>query len=332
MRRLLLQVLTVFGVLTLAFIITKSIPQDPVATLLGPTGMRNPDLVQSVTQTWKLDRPLWEQYLYYLGNIFRGELGRSSWSRGPVIDDLAARFPATVELAIFAFIIAMAIAIPTGILSAVYRDTPIDHISRVVSVAGISAPGFWWGVMFLYVFYFLLGIFPGSGRLSEMAIPPPHFTGLYLIDSLVAGQTDVFFDALRHILLPAFTLGIGCSGVTSRLTRSAMLEVLRKEYIKTARMKGLPERIVIFRHALRNSLMAPVTYMAVLFGELLTGVVFIEVIFNWRGMGEYVVNGIFNADYPVILATVIVIALIYSTANLVVDLLYRLLDPRVSIG
>jgi peptide/nickel transport system permease protein len=327
-----LQVAIVFGVLTLAFVVTKAIPQNPVATLLGPHGMRNPDLVRTVTQLWKLDRPIWEQYFYYVGNILRGELGRSTWSRGPVIEDLAARFPATVELSVFAFLMAMSIAIPTGILSAVYRNSPIDHLSRVVSVAGISAPGFWWGIMFLYVFYFLLGIFPGSGRLSETAIPPPHFTGLYLIDSLVAGQIDVFFDALRHILLPAFTLGIGCSGMTSRLTRSAMLEVLRKDYIKTARMKGLSERVVVFRHALRNSLLAPVTYMGVLFGELLAGVIFIEVIFNWRGMGEYMVNGIFNADYPVILATVIVIALIYSTANLVVDLLYRVLDPRVTIG
>lgn len=155
--------------------------------------------------------------------------------------------------------------------------------------------------MFLYVFYYLLGIFPGSGRLSVGVIPPPHVTGMYLIDSLLAYKLATFWDALGHILLPAITLGIGSSGMTSRLTRSAMLEVLRKDYIKTARMKGLPERVVIIKHALRNCLLTPVTYMAVLFGGMLEGAVFIEVIFNWDGMGQYVVNSIFNSDYSALL-------------------------------
>jgi peptide/nickel transport system permease protein len=225
----------------------------------------------------------------------------------------------------------MGIAIPAGILSAMHRDRPIDHFSRVFSVLGVSAPEFWWGILLLYVFYLQLG-FAGSGRLSEMMFPPPYVTGLYLVDSLIAGRLDIFIDALRHVILPAFTLGIGCSALTSRLTRSAMLEVLRKDYIRTARMKGLPERIVIFRHALRNALIAPVTYMGPLFGTMLGGAVLVETIFNWNGMGSYIVTAVFSSDYPAILATTMVMAIIYSTANLVVDLVYSLIDPRVRVA
>jgi peptide/nickel transport system permease protein len=330
-RRVLSGIGVIFGVLTLMFIITKLIPQNPVAVFLGIEGMRDPALVKQVTEQWKLDRPIWEQYIYYVGNVLRGEFGRSSWSRGPVIQDLAARFPATVELSIFAFIIAMCIAIPTGILSAVYRDRPIDHLSRVFSVIGISGPPFWWGILFLYIFYFILG-FAGSGRLSEGVIPPPRVTGFYLIDSLLEERFDKFLDALKHIFLPALTLGIGATGFTSRLTRSALLEVLRKDYVKTARMKGLKERVVIYRHALRNALIAPVTYMGILFGNMLGGSVLVETVFTWRGMGQYVVNAIFAADYPAILATTLVITIIYTVSNLVVDILYTIIDPRVRVS
>ena len=320
----------IIGVLSLTFFLIKLIPADPVAVLLGLEGMRDPGLVELVTKTWKLDRPIWEQYVYYVGNVLRGELGRSTWSRRPVIEDLALRFPATVELSIVAFIMAMTIAIPTGILSAVYRDKPIDHTSRIYSVLGVSGPQFWWGLLFLYVFYFKLG-FAGSGRLSELLFPPPHVTGLYTIDSLIAGRLDLFFDALKHLILPAFTLGISISGLTSRLTRSSMLEVFRKDYIKTARMKGLRDRVIIYRHALRNALIAPVTYMGVLFGSILGGSVLVETVFNWQGMGQYLVTAVFSADFPAILGTTLVIAIIYSVSNLLVDLLYGIIDPRVRI-
>lgn len=329
-KRLILLIITIWGVLTLTFIITKIVPSNPVAVMLGLEGMKDPNLVKEVTRIWKLDRPVWEQYIWYVGNIFRGQLGRSSWSRAPVIEDIAHRFPATVELAVFGFIIAMIIAIPTGILSAVHRDKPIDHASRIFSVLGISGPNFWWGLIFLYIFYLGLG-FAGTGRLSEGFSPPPHVTGMYLIDSLIAGRFDIFVDALKHLILPALTLGIGATGLTSRLTRSAMLEVLRKDYIKTARMKGLPERLVIYRHALRNALIAPVTYMGLLFGSMLGGSVWIETIFNWHGLGQYLVTAIFASDYPALLAATLVIAIIFCVSNLIVDLLYGSLDPRVRI-
>jgi len=300
--------------------------------MLGLDAMADPDMVRLVTEAWKLDRPLWEQYVWYVGRMFRGDFGMSTWTRGPVIEDLAARFPATIELAIVAFLIAMTIAIPTGIVSAVYKDRKIDHLSRLFSVLGISGPSFWWGLLFLYIFYLKLGLGVGSGRISELYFPPPNVTGLYTIDSLLAGDLRLFFDVCKHLLLPAFTLGIGASGLTSRLTRSAMLEVLQKDYIRTARMKGLSERVIIYRHALRNALIAPITYMGVLFGGMLGGSILVETVFGWRGMGQYIVNAIFAADYPAILATTLVIAIIYSTANFTVDLLYSIIDPRVRIG
>ncbi|MEM2028283.1 MAG: ABC transporter permease [Candidatus Bathyarchaeia archaeon] len=327
-RRVFLTIVVIIGVLTLTFIVTKLIPQDPVAVFLGLEGMRDPVLVKTVREQWKLDRPIWEQYIFYMGNIIRGEFGRSLWSRGPVIKDLAARFPATVELSIFAFLIAMAIAMPTGILSAVYRNKLIDHFSRVLSVVGISAPPFWWGLILLFLFYYILG-FASGGRISVGVEPPANITGLYLVDSILEGRPDKFIDSLKHIFLPALTLGIGATGFTSRLTRSAMLEVLRKDYIKTARMKGLWERVVIYRHALRNALIAPVTYMGLLFGSMLGGSVLVETVFSWRGMGEYIVTAVLSADYPAMLATTLVIAIIYSISNLIVDVLYIVLDPRV---
>jgi peptide/nickel transport system permease protein len=327
-RRVLLQIVVIFGVLTLTFIITKSIPANPVATMLSLEQMRDPELVKLVTSLWKLDRPIWEQYFWYISNILHGEFGRSIWSRKPVIEDLVYRFPATVELAVFGFIIAMTIAIPAGILSAIYRDKIVDHITRIYSVLGISGPDWWWGILLLLVFYLWLG-FGGAGRLSVDTPVPPVVTGMYTIDSLLAGRFDIFTDALSHLILPAFAIGITSCGLTSRLVRSSMLEVLRQDYIRAARMKGLTERIVIYRHALRNALIAPVTYMGVLFGHMLGGSVFIEVIFNWNGMGQYIVNAVFVADYPAILGTTIIMALIYSTANLIVDLLYGFIDPRV---
>ena len=328
LRRALLQVVVVFGVLTLVFFATKIIPSNPLAVLLGIEGMQDKALVEQTIKIWKLDRPIWEQYFYYLGNLLRGEFGRSILTRAPVLQDLRVRFPATVELAIFGFLIAMVIAIPAGILSAVYRDSIIDHLSRIFSIVGVSGPEWWWGIILLVVFYFFFG-FGGSGRLSPGTPYPPFITGMYLVDSLIIGRFDIFLDALSHITLPAIALGITRSGLTSRLVRSSMLEVLREDYIKTARMKGLRERVVIYRHALRNALIAPVTYMGFLFGSMLGGAIFVETVFNWQGMGLYLVNAIFASDYPAIQGAVILMAIIYSTANLLVDILYAFIDPRV---
>jgi len=336
-RRVLLQIIVVLGVMTITFFVTKMIPGDPIAVLLGPQGVRDRKLVKMLTEMWKLDQPIYVQYAYYMANFFRGNFGTSLYSHNPVALDLLKRLPATTELVIFGFAIAMIIGIPAGIISGTRRGSAIDQFTRVFSILGVSAPQFWWAVIFLLIFYLWLGpIFHqylglnlGSSRLSRDFLPPPFITGFYTIDSLIEGDVPKFFDALQHIILPAFTLGITSCGLTMRITRSSMLEVINSDYIRTARMKGLSERVVIYKHALRNALIPTVTYVGPLFGGMLGGSIFIETIFNWTGMGLYTVNTLFSQDIVGLMGVVFVMAIIFSTANLIVDILYGFIDPRV---
>jgi peptide/nickel transport system permease protein len=332
-RRVLLQIIVVFGVVTITFFATKAIPGDPVAAMLGVEGMSDPRLVESVTKAWGLDKPVFEQYVIYIKNVLRGDFGRSLWSRNLVAKDLAARFPATVELAVATLFVGLAIAIPIGIISATHKDSVIDHGARIFSTIGVGAPSFWWGILLLLIFYLRLGIL-SSGRLSIQYSPSeiPFITGMYTVDSLFAGRFDLFLDALKHLILPAFALGFATNATLMRLTRSSMLEVLNSDYITAARMKGLPERIVIYRHALRNALLPTITYAGMLFGTLLGGSVLVETVFSWNGIGYYLVNAVFASDYPGILGVTIILAIVYTTCNLLVDLFYSLIDPRVRYG
>jgi len=332
LRRIILQVIVIIGVMTITFFVYKSIPGDPIAVLLGPEGMRDKDLVRLMKETWKLDEPVWVQWAYYMKNFLQGNFGRSLFTGRDVLSDLAYRFPATVELVIFGFLIAMAIGIPAGVISGTKRGSIIDQATRVFSIVGVCAPQFWWGILFLLVFYLYLGVLPGAGRLSHFYSAPPFVTGFTTIDSLLIGRFDVFLDALAHIVLPAFTIGITSCGLTMRLTRSSMLEVINSDYIRTARMKGLPERVVIIRHALRNALIPTVTYVGPLFGGMLGGSIMVETVFNWHGMGLYAVNVLFANDMPALMGVVFLMAIIYTTTNLIVDLLYGVLDPRVRYG
>ena len=318
----------IFGVITITFFATKAIPGNPVAVLIGPLGMRDPRQVKAVTELWKLDQPVWTQYVWYLNNVFHGNLGRSIATKNLVITELSKRIPATMELIIFAFIITMIIAIPLGVISATHRGSIADHASRIFSILGLSAPQFWWAILFLLVFYLWLGL-AGSGRLSIQFKPPPFITGMYTLDSLLNNRSDMFIDVLKHLMLPAFTIGITSCALTARLTRSSMLEIINSDYIRLARMKGLHERVVIYKHALRNALIPTVTYIPILFGSMLTGSVLVETIFNWNGLGQYAVNALFSNDYPGIIGVTIIMAIIYSSGNLIVDLLYSLIDPRV---
>ena len=332
LRRIILQVAVILGVMTITFFVYKAIPGDPVAVLLGPDAMRDQHLVELIRQTWKLDQPIWVQWAYYMGNFLQGNFGRSLFTGRNVLSDLAYRFPATVELVIFGFLIAMAIGIPAGIISGIRRGSPLDQGTRVFSIVGVCAPQFWWGILFLLVFYLYVGILPGSGRISYYYPAPPFVTGFYTIDSLLEGRVDIFLDALGHMVLPAFTIGITSCGLTMRLTRSSMLEVINSDYIRTARMKGLSERVVVLRHALRNALIPTITYVGPLLGGMLGGSIMVETVFNWHGMGLYAVNVLFANDMPALMGVVFLMALIYTTANLVVDLLYGVLDPRVRYG
>jgi len=341
LRRVFLQVVVVFGVMTLTFFVFKLIPGDPVAVILGPEGMRDKELVRLIRETWKLDQPIWVQYAYYMGNFLQGNIGYSSFSHQPVIKDLTSRFPATVELVVFGFLLAMVIAIPAGVISGTRRGSIVDQFTRVFSIIGVCAPSFWWGVIFLFIFYLLLGptlqqylgLHLSTGRLSTPPFkPPPFVTGFYTIDSLLEGNIPKFFNALQHLILPALTIGITSCGLTMRLTRSSMLEIINSDYIRTARMKGLSERVVIYKHALKNALIPTVTYVGPLFGGMLGGSVMIETVFNWNGMGLYAVNVLFANDISGLMGVVFLMAIIYSTVNLIVDLLYGILDPRVRYG
>lgn len=330
-RRLLLLIVVIWGTVTITFIIARILPANPVALYVGQAQITDPKVIAQITHEWGLDQPLYIQYLAYFKNILTGNLGNSFSSQQPVINDLQTRMPATIELSIFALIFTLLIAIPVGIVSATHKNSLFDHGGRIFSIAGFSAPSFWIAIMLLLIFYRELG-FVGPGRLSPEFIPPPFVTGMYTVDALIAGNLPVFFNALEHLVLPGLTLGLGGSAVTMRLLRSSMLEAINSDYIRTARMKGLRERVVIYRHAFRNALIPMTTYVGLLIGGFLSGAVLTETIFSWNGMGQYTVNAIFASDFPALQGVVLFEAFIFAGANLIVDLAYGIIDPRVRYG
>ncbi|RKX57242.1 MAG: ABC transporter permease [Thermotoga sp.] len=329
MKRLFLMVIVLFGILVLVFFIAKIIPADPVGALLG--GNAPPELVDELKHKLGLDKPLIIQFIDYIKGALRGDFGISLKTNRPVIEDIKEYFPATMELAIFAIIIAVGIGIPLGIFSAVKRNSFVDHFSRIFSILGVSMPVFWTGLLLLLLFYYKFGLLPGSGRLELFIIPPEPKTGLIILDALLEGNWEAFWDGLKHIILPAFVLGYASSASIARMTRASVLDVLRQDFIRTAKAKGLPKRLVIYKHALKNALIPVVTLIGLRFGSLLEGAVLTETIFGWPGLGRYIVNALLVLDYPAIMGGTVFIALIYSLANLVVDITYAVLDPRMRI-
>ena len=322
-------IIVLFGILVIVFFIAKIIPADPVGALLG--GNAPPELVDELKHKLGLDRPLSQQFFDYIKGAVKGDFGVSLKTNRPVIEDIKEYFPATLELSIFAIIISVVIGMFLGIFSAVKRNSFIDHFSRVFSIMGVSMPVFWTGLLLLLLFYYILGWLPGSGRLSLFVLPPEQKTGLILIDSLLEGNWEAFWDGLKHIILPAFVLGYASSASIARMTRASVLDVLKQDYIRTAKAKGLPKRIVIYKHALRNALIPVVTIIGLRFGSLLEGAVLTETIFGWPGLGRYIVNALLVLDYPAIMGGTFFIALVYSIANLIVDIIYAILDPRMRI-
>lgn len=329
-RRLVLLVFVVIGVTIVTFVISHMIPGDPARLMAGERASR--ELVENMRQQLGLDRPLYEQYLTYVADLARGDFGISIRTRRPVADDLVRFFPATIELAVTALVFAIAVGIPLGVISAVYKDRPIDHLTRTVSVAGISMPAFWLGLLLILVFYGKLGWLPGSGRIDP-GLAPPTATGFLLIDCVIAGDVAALWSALKHLFLPALTLGFVHVGVVTRQIRSSMLEVMQEDYVRTARAGGLARRSIIFGHALRNALIPSVTMIGLAFGDLLYGAVLTETVFAWPGMGNYVVQSIDSLDFPAIMGFTVVASTAYVIINLLVDLTYMLLDPQIrSVG
>ncbi|MDQ7820632.1 MAG: ABC transporter permease [Armatimonadota bacterium] len=326
-RRLLLSTLAVFGVLVITFFLSHVIPGDPIAAILGPQA---PDhVIEDLRRRWGLDRPIPEQFVRYLSLLARGDLGRSIATNRPVLDDLREFFPATVELATAAILVGVTLGMAVGIVSAVARGRWVDHVVRFVSLIGLSMPVFWLGLIALLVFYFWAGVLPGPGQLDILISRPPRVTGLILVDSVLARDGVALRNALAHMVLPALVLGSHTLVGIARITRASMLEVLGQEYIKAARAKGLAERTVILRHALKNALLPIVTVIGIYYGSLLEGAVLTETVFAWPGLGRYATSAILSQDFAAVMGVTLLIALIFSLANLVVDLLYAALNPRI---
>ncbi|MDA4123066.1 MAG: ABC transporter permease [Thaumarchaeota archaeon] len=329
-RRLLLLLVVMWGAVTLTFLISRVIPSNPVALVMGHLFV-DPGVAARLTALWGLNKPLPVQYYDYIVGVLHGNLGVSFQDAQPVTSDILARLPATVELSIAALFFTLLIAIPVAVISATRKNSVADHIGRIFAITGNSAPSFWIAIILLLIFFRDLG-WVGVGRLSPQFIPPPTVTGLYTVDSLIAGNIPEFWDALIHLVLPGLTLGLGGAAIAMRLLRSSMLEAMTSDYVRTARMKGLRERVVIYRHAFRNALIPMTTYIALLIGGFLSGAVLTETIFTWNGIGEYTVAAIYASDFPALQGVVLVEALIYATANLIVDLAYGLIDPRIRVG
>lgn len=316
-----------FGVTLITFVLTHVVPADPVVAYLGDHAP--PALVAKVRHQIGLDRPLPIQYAIYLRGLLRGDLGISIADTRPVGVDLAQYLPATVELASCALVIAIVIGVPTGIISAVYKDAWPDQVARVFALGGTSLPVFYVGLVLLGLFYFRLGILPGPGELSIYTPPPPMVTGMVAVDAVLAGDGAAFVDALRHLVLPAVVLGYAITGLIMRMMRSSLLEVLRQDYVRTARAKGIREVRVILRHGLRNALLPTVTVLGLTFGDLLSGAVLTETIFSWPGIGRYATNSAVSVDVPAVLGVTLVAAVIFALFNLGVDVVYAYLDPQI---
>ena len=326
-KRLILFVIVIFGVVTVTFFLSHVIPADPVGAILGENAPQ--ELVEKMERELGLDLPLDQQYIRYLKGIINWDFGMSLRTQRPVSKDMRIYFPATMELAIFALFIAIIFGIIIGIISAVKRNQLPDNISRIFSLLGISMPAFWLGLLFILILYYHLGLIPAGGRLSPSISPPPMVSGLYLLDSLIAGEFKTFWDALYHLLGPGLVLGWIQTAYICRVTRSSMLEVLNEEYIRTARVKGLKEKIVIFRHAFKNALIPVVTMLGISFGYLLEGSVLTETVFGYPGLGRYAVNSFLSLDLNSVIGSVTLIAICYALSNLIVDMLYAVLDPRI---
>lgn len=327
-RRLLGLIPVVFGVVVVTFLLSQLIPGDPATVLAGNNA--TPQTVQAIRHEYGLDRSPIVQFGKYLWLLLHGNLGTSIFSGRPVRSDLVSYFAATFELATVASIAALVLGIALGVLAAVHRGSIVDQITRVIAVFGSAMPVFWLALILVYVFYGKLGWFPATGRVNLSDSLPPAITHSLLIDSLITGHWSTFVDALRHIVLPAATLAIMGAGVIARVTRASMLEVLNQEYMRMARAKGLSRRRIILVHGLRNALLPTITVAGVTYGSLLGGAVLTESVFNWPGLGSYAVNAMFRSDYPAIMGVVIVMALAYTVVNLLVDVIYVVLNPVVA--
>ncbi len=329
-KRFLSSLLTFFGVLTLVFFLSRVVPADPAALYAGPHP--RPEQVERLRVMLGLDKPVWEQFIIYLSQFFSGDWGVSYRTHRPVLLDVLNALKASLELICLAFAIGVAVGLVLGIISALKADTWIDHLVRVVSVAGASLPSFFFAIVLQLIFAYWLGVLPTASRLSpQYAYTFTPITGFYLLDSLLQLRFDVFIDALAHMILPAIVLASYPVAVTARITRAMMVEVLQEQYVLAARAWGLPEKIVLFRYVLRNSIAPSITILAMSFAYTLMNAFLTEIIFAWPGIGTYAAMAAMSMDYPAILGTVVVGTIVFLAANTAADILHAFLDPRVRL-
>jgi len=326
LQRGLTAVPVLLGVSVLVFSFIHLIPGDPAVTMLGERA--TPEKVAEVRVRLGLDRPLWEQYVRYVGRVVRGDLGVSIVRGDPVLTDLLRRFPATVELATAAIVVAVGLGIPVGVASAVWRNSVVDSLARLLALTGVSMPIFWLGVMLAWFFGVTLRVLPTGFRLVTGTAFVP-WTNFVIVDAALQGNWPLLVDALRHLILPALALATIPLAIVARMTRASMLEVLSREFIRTAEAKGLPQGAVILHHALRNALLPVVTVIGLQIGQLLAGAILTETIFSWPGIGLWVYESIEARDYAIVQGTSLFIAVIVVVVNLMTDLLYAVVDPRI---
>lgn len=327
LKRLFLIVLTLFGLLTITFVISRVAPGDPARLAAGPDATE--EMVEVMRNEFGLDKPLVAQYVHYIKSLLTGDLGRSLRTRHLVIEDLVRFFPATFELIIFSLFLAVIVGIPLGVYCAVYRDRSVDHIARLFSVSGLALPMFWFALMLQLLLALKFDLLPVGGRLGMLTEPPQKITHLYLIDSLITGDWSSLADALGHIILPAFVLSFPALASIIRVNRADMLEVLNRDFIVNARAHGISKFRIIALYALKNAMIPTTTMIGLRYGWMLGGTILVETVFDWPGIGLYAVQSAVFSDFQPIMGVTLLIGLNFMLANLAVDLIYGVLDPRV---
>ena len=329
-QRLVGLVFVLLGVSIITFALSQLVPVDPAAAALGQNARE--DQIQAYRKQLGLDQPAPVQYVTYINRLLHGDLGTSIRTRRPVRDDLRDFLPATIELSLASMIVALIFGMSLGIVAAINRNGVIDALARGLALVGGSLPIFFLGLLLLAIFYSRLRWLPGPGRLDAVIQPPARVTGMYTVDSLLAGNWATLKNSLWHLILPALTLGYYSTAVILRMTRSSMLEVLHQDYMRTARAKGLTEQVVILRHGLRNAMTPVLTTVGITFGSLLSGAVLTETIFGWPGLGRYATASAVSLDFPAVMGVTLVAAIVYPVANMLVDIGYHFLDPQVRLS
>ena len=330
LRRVALIIPTLIGLSILTFSIARIVPGDPVGLAAGPRATE--EIKDALRKEFGLDQPLPIQYVDYIAGLFQGDWGKSLYTRRPVLGDLRAFWPATLELTTAAVVIATLLGVPAGVISAMYRNRLPDHVARVLSLFFVSFPSFWLAMIFQTWFGRDLGMFPIGKRLPVLVAPPPSTTGLFLVDSLIQLDFETFVVSLRHLFIPSLVLSFGAFASITRITRASMVEALEKDFVRMERAIGIPWRVIIFKYVLRNALIATITVISLNFGWLMAGAILIETIFDWPGLGLYAVESSLSLDFQPIMGIAILYGIVFCVVNILTDIVYGILDPRIRYG